>query len=338
MLKIEDITTLQLDITSLCNAVCVFCCRTSSHVNKDGSVELSVNKNLPLKSMEFDVYKAVFSEFNLFRLKSLKFIEFIPTYGDPLMVPNIIDFVSYINGINNNLDISMHTNGSMRTPEFYANLANTMSQCRSSSLVFSIDGLEDTNHRYRKGVDYKKVMKNAAAFIQAGGNAVWKAVEFEMNQHQMKEMEETSVKMGFSKFWATPNRGGGELTLALQEATYSLKKPEFTPPNRTILGAPFSYQGNNIKCPWHQNKTRVSIFIDMDGRVWPCCFYANSQYLRNAKSEEISKIFNTYESNFNNIMYHSLDEILNNDFFTALSNSNYSSIICNTTCSGKRFS
>ena len=40
-------------------------------------------------------------------------------------------------------------------------------------LRFGIDGLEDTNHLYRRGADWKTVMRSAAAFIDAGGRAEW---------------------------------------------------------------------------------------------------------------------------------------------------------------------
>ena len=67
-------------------------------------------------------------------------------------------------------------------------------------VVFSIDGLEDTNHLYRRNVQWHKVMENAKSFIDAGGLARWRMIVFEHNAHQLKDAEQLSKAMGFGKF------------------------------------------------------------------------------------------------------------------------------------------
>ena len=66
--------------------------------------------------------------------------------------------------------------------------------------VFSIDGLEDTNHLYRRNVKWEKVIENARSFITAGGKAHWDMLVFEHNKHQVDEAKSYANKLGFVWF------------------------------------------------------------------------------------------------------------------------------------------
>ena len=46
---------------------------------------------------------------------------------------------------------------------------------------FAIDGLEDTNHIYRRNTDWVKIVQNATAYIAAGGRAEWDFIVFAHN-------------------------------------------------------------------------------------------------------------------------------------------------------------
>ena len=50
-------------------------------------------------------------------------------------------------------------------------------------VTFGIDGLQDTNHLYRISTNFDKIIKNAKAFIDAGGFAKWHMLVFEHNEH-----------------------------------------------------------------------------------------------------------------------------------------------------------
>jgi hypothetical protein len=92
----------------------------------------------------------------------------------------------------------MHTNGSMKRPEWWAELARTIG--RKGYVIFGLDGLEDTNHLYRQGTVWSKIMENVQAFIAAGGRARWDFIVFAHNEHQVDEAEQLSKDMGFEKF------------------------------------------------------------------------------------------------------------------------------------------
>ena len=65
---------------------------------------------------------------------------------------------------------------------------------------FGIDGLEDTNHIYRRKVDWDRLQKHFRAYIKAGGDAGWQFIVFPWNEHQIEEARQRSLDEGFSTF------------------------------------------------------------------------------------------------------------------------------------------
>ena len=101
----------------------------------------------------------------------------------------------------------------MKNKEFWSELGNLFpKEADLGGLIFSIDGLEDTNHLYRQYVGWVKLMENVNAYMSAGGVAVWDYLIFKHNEHQIDEAEKLSKKLGFYKF--TPKKAlGVELSL-----------------------------------------------------------------------------------------------------------------------------
>jgi hypothetical protein len=101
--------------------------------------------------------------------------------------------------------LQMHTNGGMRNPEWWARLGAVFAKRSQLAMdcwriIFSIDGLEDTNHLYRRNVKWDNLMANAKAFIDAGGKAVWEFLIFEHNEHQIEAARSLSEELGFVVF------------------------------------------------------------------------------------------------------------------------------------------
>ena len=62
---------------------------------------------------------------------------------------------------NNKIKIEIHTNGGARNVEFWENLGKLSKIAGKNILViFSVDGLEDTNHIYRRNVKWDKLKEN----------------------------------------------------------------------------------------------------------------------------------------------------------------------------------
>ena len=65
---------------------------------------------------------------------------------------------------------------------------------------FGIDGLEDTNHIYRRGVKWERLQDNFREYIKAGGDAGWQFIVFPWNEHQIEEARQRSLDEGFATF------------------------------------------------------------------------------------------------------------------------------------------
>lgn len=184
MYSYDQIQILQIEISNYCNAACPQCPRNFFGGRTIGT--------LPLKKWSTAEFQATFSkEF----IKQLSQIYFCGTYGEPLTNSNLVEICDYIKKINNGINIGVHTNGGIGSTDTFCSLAGLV-----DFIAFGIDGLENTNHVYRRHVLWEKIMTNAKAYIDAGGYAIWDYIVFEHNQHQVEVARELSQKLGFAKF------------------------------------------------------------------------------------------------------------------------------------------
>ena len=122
--------------------------------------------------------------------------------GDPIYHSKFLELCKKFK--DNNCSLHIHTNGSAKTKAWWNKLKNILTT--DDCITFAIDGLEDTNHLYRRNVKWERLMNNVRAFIQAGGVANWDFLTFKHNQHQLEQAEELSRKLGFKTFkrkWTT---------------------------------------------------------------------------------------------------------------------------------------
>ena len=175
---------LEVELTGHCNAACPQCIR-----NIYGG---KTSSDVPLDSWNIDKFKQHIPKK---MLRSIQTLYFCGTYGDPLACKDIVKIAKYARETAPNLTIGIHTNGGLRSPYIFRQLAPYV-----TFIAFGIDGLEDTNHLYRRNVRFDKVMQNARAFIQAGGTAYWDFIVFKHNQHQVELARATSKELGFKKF------------------------------------------------------------------------------------------------------------------------------------------
>jgi MoaA/NifB/PqqE/SkfB family radical SAM enzyme len=183
----NDIEVVHLEMTEACNASCPMCAR-----NLNGG---DINPHLNSRELSISDVERIFPvDF----VRQLKRIYMCGNYGDPAVARDTLEAFAYFREHNPDLFLSMHTNGSMKKPEWWAELAQVIG--RKGYVVFGLDGLEDTNHLYRQGTVWSKIMDNVKAFIAAGGRARWDFIVFAHNEHQVEAAEELSKQMGFEKF------------------------------------------------------------------------------------------------------------------------------------------
>lgn len=78
--------------------------------------------------------------------------------------------------------------------------------CLPVQVEFGIDGVDQETHsKYRRGTQLDRVLENAAAFMEGGGQATWVMTEFEHNKHQVDEARYLAETMGFEGFILRPS-------------------------------------------------------------------------------------------------------------------------------------
>ena len=233
----RDFKVLHLETTDVCQAACPLCSReTKSTFDKTQKNHLQ--------------FKQIQEHFTTEQLAGLDKVFACGNYGDPAAGKYTLDIFKQFRDINPAITIGLHSNGGLRTTEWWTDLAHLIAD--KGFVVFSIDGLEDTNHIYRKNVDWNILVKNAKAFIDAGGNAFLDMLVYQHNQHQVNSVEQFARDMGFSHFGAKVS-----------------KRPFIKGLEFPIGWEPANYKSGSIKCHVLQER---SFYIDARGKLYPCCW------------------------------------------------------------------
>ena len=300
-IKIDAINHINAELSNYCNAACPMCARFDHAQNLIKT--LTNNSHTTLDDVRHRVGDRVIRNLNLFRSCG--------NVGDGTMNPECFEIFEYVKSINTNTELAINTNGGARTPEFYKALAEL-----GVRVTFSIDGLHDTNHLYRRNVKWDKVISNVEAFIKAGGRAKWDFLIFKHNQHQVEEAEMLSEKMGFEHFekktttrWDDFDSDGNWLQRnKLSVDGYDLEKPteEIKKYARIKDQKQQETKVPRIECNSY-NKGNIEIFLHANGNVSPCC------YLGDLSIHESKNIIHDYR--LVNIRYTPLQKILEGHYF-----------------------
>lgn len=243
--KIKEI---HIEPTSLCNAECPQCAR---NIFGEG-----LNPNIKLGSLSVDWFR---EHFNRDNISNINKIFFCGNLGDPCATPDLLKIVTFLKSLKPDIVIGANTNGSLKTRIWFKELGHLLNG-HLDYLVFSIDGLEDTNHIYRRNTNWDKIMQNAEAFISTGASAHWDMLVFKHNRHQVDTARQLAKKMGFTWFRSkTTDRWD----------TYPISKklePASVYENKTYSEA----------IPQCEKDRDASLFIDYTGQIWPCCHMAEA--------------------------------------------------------------
>jgi len=280
MLKLHEIEQIQIELTTRCNARCPMCVRNYRGMEyNDGypETELRLADIQKMFAPEFLVNKRILFNGNL---------------GDFGLARDAIDIVNHFldSGVAH-IDIS--TNGSMRTPAWWAQLA-----LPRVSVGFALDGLADTHSLYRQDTDWHRIIENARAFIAAGGRAVWRFIPFDHNRHQEAACQQLAQDLGFYRFQNIgQGRDRGYVYTRTGEYSHLIGAPykpnDITDPPKieTLLHEHITWHPARRK---HENDTddltidchhkRVKeLYIAANGEVFPCCwlgFYPQTMFHR----------------------------------------------------------
>jgi len=308
----DNITSINAELTNYCNAACPMCARyfIDGELVKDKVNSMHTTLNFIKDKIGLEI------------IKNLKQFTSCGNFGDGAMNPECLEIYEWIKDVNPTAKLMLHSNGGARNKKFWEDMARL-----NVAVTFSIDGLADTNHMYRRNVKWDKLMENVRSYLNAGGKAGWEMLIFKHNEHQIDECRELSKQLGFEYFntkqssrWSDFDSDGVWRNLdTIKAGDHVLEKS-------TMLKAPDVGSGGNsqkikldkeilktkkIKCFAHNiEKNFVEIYLAVNGDVSPCCWLGD---LRMYESKNIIKDYTKV-----NLNHTPLDTILNGDYFKEL--------------------
>lgn len=259
---LSNIKILHIEPTDACNAACPQCAReTDTTFNKNNLHHLTVAQIKKLVSEDF--------------IRNLDKMFMCGVYGDPAAGKHTLEIFKYFRSINPSIVLGMNTNGGLRSTSWWEELAAICNQLQDY-VVWSIDGLEDTNHIYRVNTDWNKIISNARAFIQAGGSAHWEMLVFDHNQHQVERANQTAKDLGFNWFRAKVSKRFDTHPIEFLNKPHGWKDP--------VVGE------GQLNCQALLDK---SLYISADGICYPCCWLSSTEFTIN----QFDKIQQSWSTN-----------------------------------------
>lgn len=299
--QLDLVRKVHLELSSACNAACPNCPRFYNN-------SPLTRPSLVVRSISLEEFKTWFPPSFI---KQLSEFDFCGNFGDPCSAPDILPIVEYLH--EQNLPVlKIHSNTGMKTTKFWSRLGELFSKHEHWNMIFSVDGLEDTNHLYRRNVKWKKVEENIKAFTQFGGLSDWDYLIFEHNEEQIPEAKRLAKEWGVTRFVPKHPAGldngkesmsmpaidkEGKLEYWIEPArrfeNKGLMHPEgHIKPNMTFRETDYDWACNSRKKDykvghWMSREIKVwdkatitprclapinQIYIDSTGTVFPCCW------------------------------------------------------------------
>jgi len=325
----KQVTNLQVDITSHCNARCGACIR-----NKNGD---EVKDELILEHFDMEVWERLASSDT--HGWFIGDLTLNGNWGDPMMHPKLVGMLNIWTKYHPETSLYLHTNGSMRTLKFWEDLAFECRKFTNHLIVFAVDGMEDTHAIYRRKTHWKKIIENVKAFTSAGGRANITMTLFEHNKHQVDQVEAVAKECN-TLYFTLRHSHGDNLLIELPEESYRIHanydqeekqvmfedRPESVAHYRMSELRDHSVflnmndklkdnRKNDTVCPWYNDR---QVQIDPWGKVWPCCHVS----LWGTYIEGMSLTDGLVDESFlaarveNDLKKYSLPQVLTNQWFT----------------------
>lgn len=283
MFLFEELKQVHIEITTRCQASCPMCSR-----NYHGGLE---NPNLRLNDWTLDEFVSIFDNTLVNQLSG---VYFCGNFGDPIINNDLAEMCEHLTVNNPDMSVRIHTNGSARSLDWWKKLPSKLP--KDHVVVFALDGLADTHHIYRVGTKFEQILKNAQAFIEAGGVAEWVFIKFKHNEHQVDEAQRMATDIGFQRFsvknssrFLTDDKfdvydENGNLAYYLEPPTEN----EIQFISKDIVNNVDKWLDTvEIECYVNKHK---EIYMDAHRMLWPCCFLASTPYNHNEPSSIIHQL------------------------------------------------
>lgn len=231
---------LQIETTSRCTLACPACSRTlfAEHLKR------------PYPKFDLDLDDlACFLDCDTGR--QIQTLVLCGDHGDTIYYPRLFDLIDHFRPTKR---FQIHTNGSYQTREFWNQLAERVTE--HDEIHFGIDGLEDTNHLYRRNSDWASIMLGLDIMSASAAQVVWNTIVFGFNQDHIQEISDFARSRG-ARFQAKISSRFGDNSLRPGD-----QYVDFARMYRQDLDQPVPI---DPKCSRHW-------LITSQGYLQPCCW------------------------------------------------------------------
>lgn len=184
---------LHLELTTRCNLQCPACPRTL--------FSEMLNKPVPKQDLDMDEFEKFMD------CKSGENIEELllcGDYGDPIYYPKLKEFIDRFR----HKSFSIATAGSHRPKKFWEDLNTVLTE--NDEVVFGIDGLEDTNHLYRRNSNWQSILEAVDTVVKGPARVRWQTIIFSFNHNKLSEIKQFAEDRGAEFFALKTHRYGDE--------------------------------------------------------------------------------------------------------------------------------
>jgi MoaA/NifB/PqqE/SkfB family radical SAM enzyme len=287
--------------TWACNSKCPHCHRTNVK-KKDLPPRDFIKKGM--NHWKFDEFVECFPP--EFLQERVKVIVFCGSYGDACTWPPLYKICEYILSNTDKLFIAMETNGSMRDEDFWWKLGSI--NPKRMNIQFDIDGVtQETHSYYRVGTSLEKVLQNTEAAVASGCNVSAQMIVFKHNQHEVESVRKLCNDMGvqnFTTLYSTRKFDSPYFGHIKEYLPFIYKDKEYRLENCTK-----PYQINKAKDDINcMAKDKNEVFIDVNGVVFPCCYFGtpaaqgNFRFGEHIPMAQIDELLNIKNNSFDNII------------------------------------
>lgn len=304
-----------IEVSSKCTLKCPRCARQE------------VPNTLINTELDLEFFKRNFTKD--FVISNVEKITFCGDDGDPIYAHDLIPIIQYLKEIKP-IEIVIITNGSYKKESWWIELGQTLS--RNDSVHFSIDGYDNnSNNIYRINSDYDSIINGIKSLRSASQcKIVWAAIAFKFNEDQLEYMQSFAKSLGVDVFQLTKSTKFGSVYPSYGTADPLQPSVKFISSShrfeREVVALTERGEWQDVSITnlmlYNQNKNKKDIiplcfignkglYIDAQGRLFPCCWVAN-RYNHNSSWQELSKNFNLHEKTIQQVLSDSFwsDEFL----------------------------
>lgn len=333
--RYNTLSSVHIELSTKCNAACPGCARftMNSPVLDPNLIQEEVSIETFMKWFPIETTRNIYNWIICGNL------------GDPMACKDIYEILEYI-VFNSPGNIQVNTNGGLRSKALYDKIGNLFyygpefKNIKPNRVItFSIDGLKDTNHIYRRNVKWNKVWENLMAYVKTGATAHWDYLHFRHNSHQVEQARKLAIKHNINFILKNPFGVDGtampvynkdlEFDYAIEHATDFGHQPyvpvsyDYAAPPQQKIENEGHIECMSRRCAPHpyDSKEITEIYVDVLGRVMPCCFVGNRMFIRHMSDAlQVQQIQDSI-GNKNNLHNFSIQEILDSGVLDIYSNS-----------------